>query len=116
MEVQVFGTNKSRDTRAALRFFAERRVKVHFSDLDVRPASPGELRRFSQKFGIEALLDREARRFKELGLGAARYGEDHWLGKLAQEPGLLKLPLVRQRHQVTIGLAEETWKGWLETK
>ena len=116
MEVQVFGVKKSQDTRAALRFFAERRVQVHFSDLDVRPASQGELRRFSQKFGIEALLDRESKRFKELGLGAARYGEDHWLGKLAQEPGLLKLPLVRHKHQVTVGRAEDTWKGWLEQK
>lgn len=113
MEVQVFGTKKSQDTRAALRFFAERRVKVHFSDLDVRPAAPGELRRFSQKLGVEALLDRDGKRFKALGLGAARYGEDHWLGKLSQEPGLLRLPLVRYQQQVTVGPAEETWKGWL---
>jgi hypothetical protein len=57
MEVQVFGRRNCPDTRKALRFFAERRVKSHFVDLDVRPASPGELRRFVQKFGVEALLD-----------------------------------------------------------
>ena len=113
MDVQIFGVKKSADTRAALRFFAERRITVHFSDLDVRPASPGELRRFSQKFGVEAILDRSSRRFKELGLGAARYGEDHWLGKLSQEPGLLKLPLVRCKQQVTVGPAEDTWKDWI---
>lgn len=113
MEVQIFGVKKSKDTRAAQRFFAERRVKVHFSDLDVRPAAIGELRRFSQKFGVDAILDRESKRFKELGLGAARYGEEHWLGRLADEPGLLKLPLVRFQQQVTVGLAEDTWKGWL---
>src|SRR5687767_15910575 len=33
LEVQVFGVRKSADTRAALRFFAERRIKVHFVDL-----------------------------------------------------------------------------------
>jgi arsenate reductase len=116
VEVQVFGVKKSTDTRAALRFFAERRVKVHFSDLDVRPASPGELRRFAQKFGAEALLDREAKRFKELGLGAARYGDEHWIRKLAEEPGLLRLPLVRNQQRVTIGPAESTWKDWIEQK
>ena len=113
MEVQVFGVNKSSDTRAALRFFKERRVKVHFSDLDVRPASLGELRRFAQKFGVEALIDRDGKRFQQLGLGPARYGDERWLEKLSEEPGLLKLPLVRFQQQVTIGLATDTWKGWM---
>ena len=49
MEVQIFGIRKSAETRKALRFFAERRVKTHFVDLQERPASPGELRRFAQK-------------------------------------------------------------------
>ena len=54
MEVQIFGVKKSADTRKAQRFFAERRVKTHFVDLMERAASPGELRRFAQKFGVEA--------------------------------------------------------------
>src|SRR5205085_9909710 len=109
----VFGVHKSAGTRAALRFFAERRVKVHFVDLDVRAASPGELRRFAQKFGVEAILDRDGTRFGELGLGPARYGVEKWLEKLADEPRLLRLPLVRQGNNLTIGEAADTWKGWL---
>ena len=53
MEVQIFGVKKSADTRKALRFFAERRVKTHFVDLNERAASLGELRRFVQKFGLD---------------------------------------------------------------
>jgi len=37
MEVQIFGIRKSPETRKALRFFAERRVKTHFGDLMERP-------------------------------------------------------------------------------
>jgi arsenate reductase-like glutaredoxin family protein len=113
MPVQVFGTKKSPLTRAALRFFAERRVEVHFVDLAERAASVGELRRFAQKFGVEALLDRESRRFQELGLKPARYGEDAWLTRLADEPLLLRMPLVRNQNQLTIGDAVDTWKTWL---
>ena len=51
--IQVFGTRKSAETRKAQRFFAERRIQVHFVDLTQRAASPGELRRFVQKFGDE---------------------------------------------------------------
>jgi arsenate reductase (glutaredoxin) len=113
MEVQIFGFKKSSDTRKALRFFAERRVKVHFVDLAERAASIGELRRFARKFGVEALVDRTARRFADLGLGAARLSEDRWLERLADEPGLLRIPLVRYQHSVTIGAAESTWKEWV---
>ena len=113
MDVQVFGLKKSPDTRKALRFFAERRIKVHFVDLAERAASIGELRRFAQKFGIETLLDRQGRRFQDLGLTAARYSEDRWLEKLAEEPGLLRIPLVRNQHQLTIGSAEDVWKQWV---
>lgn len=113
MEVQIFGLKKSPDTRKALRFFAERRIKVHFVDLAERAASIGELRRFAQKFGIEALLDRAGRRFHDLGLTAARYGEDRWLEKLAEEPGLLNIPLIRNQQHLTIGSAEDVWKQWV---
>jgi arsenate reductase-like glutaredoxin family protein len=112
--IQIFGTKKSPATRAALRFFAERRIKVHFVDLNERAASIGELRRFAQKFGVEALLDREGKRFEELGLRAARYGEDAWLTRLADEPMLLKTPLVRNENKLTIGDGEATWKTWLQ--
>ena len=114
MEVQIFGVRKSPDTRKALRFFAERRVKTHFVDLDQRAASPGELRRFIQRFGVEALLNRSSRRFADLGLAAAHLSEERWLDKLATEPLLLRMPLVRSGQQLTIGDAEEVWRGWMQ--
>ena len=112
MEVQVFGVRKSADTRSALRFFAERRVTVHFVDLNERAAALGELRRFAQKFGVAALIDRGSRRFTELGLGAARLSDERWLEKLTVEPLLLRMPLVRHQHELTIVPASDTWSAW----
>lgn len=113
MQVQIFGTRKSADTRKALRFFAERRVATHFVDLNERAAALGELKRFAQKFGAPALVDRESRRFQELGLGPARYSDEHWLRKLADEPLLIRVPLVRFQHKLTVGIDETTWKEWI---
>jgi len=112
MEIQVFGVRKSSDTRKALRFFSERRIKTHFVDLNERAASAGELKRFAQKFGIGALIDSESARFQDLGLRHARMSDETWLLKLVDEPLLLKVPLVRNGHQLTIGLDEKTWKEW----
>ena len=108
MEVQVFGVRKSAATRAALRFFAERRVKTHFVDLNERPASPGELRRFADKFGLQALVDRESRRYADLGRPVAT------LERLSVEPLLLLMPLVRSQQRLTNGPAEATWKEWMK--
>lgn len=112
MDVQIFGTNACADTRKALRFFKERRVKVHFVDLKQRAASKGELRRFVQKFGVDAVLDRSSKRFRNLGLRQALYGDDRWLEIMADEPGIVRTPLVRNGAQVSVGYADETWRGW----
>lgn len=113
MEVQIFGTKKDPDTRKAQRFFQERRWKVHFVDLNERAASLGELKRFAQKFGAQALVNRDSKRFAELGLRTALYGDERWLTILADEPLLLVTPLVRFQHKLTLGANEAEWKNWV---
>lgn len=112
MEVQIFGTKKNSDTRHALRFFAERRVKTHFVDLNERPASPGELRRFVQKFGVAALVDTGSKRYVELGLRSSNYGDERWFDLLASEPLLLRTPLVRFGQKLAVGRDEPAWREW----
>jgi arsenate reductase-like glutaredoxin family protein len=82
-------------------------------DLLERPASLGELRRFAQKFGVQTLIDRESRRFGELGLRSALLTEERWLEKLSVEPLLLRMPLVRHQQRLTVGPADATWKEWM---
>jgi arsenate reductase (glutaredoxin) len=116
MEVQVFGVKKSAETRKALRFFSERRVRAHFVDLTERELADGELQRFVQKFGVEEMIERESKRFAELGLHHTSLTPARWADKLLAEPLLLRMPLVRRLGQppaVTVGSAEETWKSWL---
>lgn len=114
MEVQIFGHKKSADTRKALRYFAERRIKTHFVDLNERAASLGELKRFAQRFGVTALIDKDSRTYHDLGLGSARYSDERWLEKLADEPMLLKVPLVRCQQQLTLGVDESAWASWIK--
>jgi arsenate reductase (glutaredoxin) len=65
-----------------------------------------------QRFGVEAILDRYSRRFTELGLGAAQLSEERWLEKLAAEPLLLRMPLVRYGSKLTVGDAVPIWREW----
>lgn len=117
MEVQVFGIRKSAETRKALRFFSERRIRAHFVDLDERAMSEGELQRFIQRFGVEALVDRSSKRYEELGLRTAQPSQSRWVNWLVEEPRLLVMPLVRRLGAppaLTIGSAEKTWLEWMK--
>ena len=58
--IQIFGTNKSFDTKAAQRFFKERRIDFQFVDLKEKEMSPGEQRNRSLQF--HRLEDVEVRR------------------------------------------------------
>ncbi len=114
MEVQIFGLKNDADTRKALRFFSERRVRAHFVDFKVRGPAKGELRRFAQKYGAAALLNRSSKRFKTKGLATALYGDERWLEIMMDEPAILRMPLVRYQDRVTVGPAEDEWRRWTE--
>ncbi len=112
-QIQVFGRDDSPATRAALRFFRERRIVVHYSDLKKRPMAPTELRRFTERLGARALLDDTSKAFRDAGLGALSMGDGAIAERLARDSRLIRLPLVRHGNAVTAGPAETTWAAWL---
>ena len=62
MNVQIFGTKKSFDTKKAQRYFKERRIKVQFIDLKEKEMSKGELTSVMQAVGgIDKLLNPKAK-------------------------------------------------------
>jgi arsenate reductase-like glutaredoxin family protein len=109
--IQVFGTEDSKQTRAALRFFRERRISVHFVDLRRKPMAPGELRRFVERLGAGALADTEGRRWQELGLAYLRMTDSDLTDKLLSDQALLRLPLVRAGNAFSAGRDEAAWKA-----
>jgi arsenate reductase len=112
-EIQVFGRDDSPATRAALRFFRERRVAVHYVDLRKRGIAPGELKRFSQQFGAAALLDPTSRPYRDQGLQHLTLDQAGMIARLLADTRLLRLPLARHANAVTVGPAEDEWTTWL---
>jgi arsenate reductase len=111
--IQVFGTERDQDTRAAIRFFKERRTAISFVDLRRRPVAPGELRRFVERLGAAALVDTSSRAYREAGLAYLRMDDAGIVARIQTDPGLLKMPLARFGNEVTVGRAEATWAAWL---
>jgi arsenate reductase (glutaredoxin) len=111
--VQILGLVDDQPTRAALRFFKERRFTIHFVDLRRKPIAPGELRRFTDRLGARAVLDADGRVAREAALADLRLTEGEIVERLLADQRLLRLPLVRLGNQLSAGRDEQAWKGWL---
>jgi arsenate reductase-like glutaredoxin family protein len=107
----VFGRADSKETRAALRYFKERRIDVHFSDLRRRPLAAGELRRFLDRLGAAALVDRDGRAWREGGLGYLAMTDAELGERLLADQRLLRLPLVRRASIYAAGSDEAAWRA-----
>ena len=111
--IQVFGLDDSQATRAALRFFRERRIVPTFVDVRKRPIAPDELRRFVDRLGAAALVDVESRAYRDAGLAQDPMDTAGLVARIHDDARLLRLPLVRYGDKVTVGRDEATWSAWL---
>ena len=112
MNIQIFGTKKSFDTKKAQRFFKERRIKFQFVDLAEKGLSKGELQSVMRAVGgIEALVDLDARDQDAVAL-ITHLADSQKFDKLLENQQVLRQPVVRNGRQATVGYAPDTWKTW----
>ena len=113
VSVQIFGVKNSQATRAAERFFKERRIPLQLVDLKRKPMAPGEIKRFIDRFGLLPLLDIEGSAYVDAGLKYLRVTDSELLRRIEDEPKLLRLPLVRAANKLSVGHDEDAWKAML---
>ena len=112
MNIQIFGTKKSFDTKKAQRYFKERRIKFQFIDLKEKGMSKGELESVLRAVGgIDAVLDPKAKDKDTLAL-ITYLAESQKFDKLLENQQVLREPIVRNGRQATVGYAPDIWKGW----
>jgi arsenate reductase-like glutaredoxin family protein len=109
--VQIFGAPDSQPTRAALRFFKERRIEVHLVDIRRKPMAPSELRRFVERLGARALADTESKGWRDAGLGYLSMTDTDLADRLLNDQRLLNIPLVRIGNGFAAGRNEAAWKS-----
>lgn len=112
MNIQIFGKSKCFDTKAAERYFKERKIKYQLVDLIKYGMSAGEFNSVKAAVGgIEKLIDPHS---KEEDLALIKYlsfaadKEE----KIMNNPKLLRTPIVRNGRQATVGYCPEVWKNW----
>lgn len=112
MNIQVFGTKKSFDTKKAQRYFKERRIKFQFIDLKEKGMSKGELESVSRAVGgLDKLVDPKAKD-EDLVALLAHLSADQKFDKVLENQHVLSEPVVRNGKQATVGYTPDVWKTW----
>lgn len=112
MNIQIFGTKKSSDTRKAERFFKERGVKYQYVDLKEKTLSKGEFNSVIQAVGgVDAMIDPNCRD-KDLLALVTYISADDRAEKVFENQSVLLQPIVRNGRQATVGYAPDVWKTW----
>jgi arsenate reductase-like glutaredoxin family protein len=113
MNIQIIGIKKNSHTRAAERYFKERRIQYHFVDLTQRKLSHGELENIARSVPPEELIDTDSKEYHKRGLP---YMEFDIMEELIINPLLLKMPVVRNGGKASAGYTPEVWKEWLRDR
>lgn len=115
MTIQIFGHSKCKGTRAAQRFFAERRIPVHMVDILAKGLSRGEFDSVVRALGgVAALYDAQSPHVRERGLQYAQPNKDRMTTLLLEDPKLYRTPVVRNGTRATAGIDETTWRAWAD--
>ena len=110
MNIQIFGTKKSSDTRKAERFFKERGIRFQSVDIKEKGLSKGEFQSVMQAVGgLEAMIDENCKDNDTLMLIKYIAAEDK-MQKVLENQSVLKLPIVRNGKLATVGYQPDVWK------
>lgn len=112
MNIQIFGTKKSFETKKAERFFKERNIKYQFVDMKEKGMSKGEYNSVKQAVGsLEAMLNEQCKDKDTLAFIQYIAAEDKD-EKILDNQQVIKTPIVRNGKKATIGYQPNIWKEW----
>ena len=112
MNIQIFGTKKSSDTRKAERFFKERGIKFQSIDLKEEGLSKGEFNSVMQAVGgVDVMIDPDCKDKNLLAL-VTYISADERAEKVMENQSVIRQPIVRNGRQATVGYAPDVWKTW----
>ena len=112
MNIQIFGTKKSKDSQKAERFFKERGIKFQYVDMKIKGLSKGEFESVRKAVGgLDAMIDRNCKD-KDLLALITYIAEEDRAEKVLENQSVLLLPIVRNGKQATVGYQPEVWKKW----
>ncbi|MAO64373.1 MAG: hypothetical protein CL666_05190 [Balneola sp.] len=107
--VGIKNCNKIRDTK---KWMDERDVEYEFIDVKKDPLTRDELKELEFKVGLDVLINRRGRKWRDLGLADKDLSDDELFEQLLENQVMIKRPVLLEEESVLVGYDEESFEAF----
>lgn len=102
--------NKIRDTK---KWMEEHDVEFEFIDIKKDPLSRDELKELELKVGLDVLVNRRGRKWRDLGLADKDLTDEELFEQLLEHQTMIKRPVLLKDESVLVGYDEESFEAFI---
>lgn len=110
MNIQLYGSKKSFDTKKAERYFKERKIPFQFIEIHEFGMGKSVFEAAKRCIPVEDMIDRKTKAYETLYMDYI--DEKKRESTLFENPALFATPIVRNGREFTLGYCPELWKNW----
>ncbi len=112
--IKVYGIkncNKIRDTR---KWLDERNVEYEFVDVKKNPIPAEYLADFTEKVGLDVLINRKGMKWRQLGLAKKDVSDKELFDELLEHQTMIKRPLIVKGEAILVGYDEDAFETFID--
>ncbi|MEQ8523106.1 arsenate reductase family protein [Gracilimonas sp.] len=102
--------NKIRDTK---KWMKEHEVEFEFIDVREEPLTRNELKELEFKVGLDVLVNKRGRKWRDLGLADQDLSDDELFEQLLENQVMIKRPVLIKDESVLVGYDEESFEAFI---
>ncbi|MEX0722654.1 MAG: arsenate reductase family protein [Gracilimonas sp.] len=102
--------NKIRDTK---KWMEENEVEYEFIDVKKDPFTRDELKELEFKVGLDVLVNKRGRKWRDLGLADKDLSDDELFEQLLKHQTMIKRPVLLKEESVLVGYDEESFEAFI---
>lgn len=102
--------DKIRDTK---KWMEEHNVEYEFIDVREEPLTRDELKELEFKVGLDVLLNKRGRKWRDLGLADKDLSEEELFEQLLEHQVMIKRPVLIKDESVLVGYDEESFEAYI---
>lgn len=102
--------NKIRDTK---KWMEEHDVDFEFIDIKKDPLTREELKELEFKVGLDVLVNKRGRKWRDLGLADKDLSDDELFEELLKHQVMIKRPVLIKDESVLVGYDEESFEAFI---
>ncbi|MDR9415807.1 MAG: arsenate reductase family protein [Gracilimonas sp.] len=108
--VGINNCNKIRDTK---KWMDNHSVDYEFIDIKKEPLSRDELKELEFKVGLDVLVNKRGRKWRDLGLAKQELSEEELFEKLLNNQVMIKRPVLIKEESVLVGYDEDSFEAFV---